>query len=383
MLTDTERLIAARDALLFAIGGPPLRGEAALSDAQPAGQAPAPKIPVTVLSGFLGAGKTTLLCQLLEQATTPVVAIVNDVGAVNIDASLVRQRDGQTLELHNGCACCVLGSDLAQILDDVNQRSPRPGVVVIEASGVADPMGIAQTVVHNPGMALDGIVTLVDATTVERYSSDPAVTDVFLRQLAAAHLVVLTKTEHLRDPAAVRAALGEKVPGRPVLIAGESLQAGMAWSVLIGAATLGARLPVASRTHDVSAFAVATLTGTNAVPAGLFYDLLEHLPDIVYRLKGWLLLRDCAPPGATPADDAADDALHPVVVQAAGPRWRVDPHSRTGPGELVVIGQDCNRFTDFVERLQALGDFDVRTSAGLRLGVDAGAVLASQSTAPS
>ena len=120
-------------------------GEPAPDNAGAPGQS---QTPVTVFSGFLGSGKTTLLCRLLEETALNVVAIVNDLAAVNVDARRIRKTSTETIEFDNGCACCVLGSDLAQTLVEVNERPRQPDTIVIEASGVSDPTGIAQTVAH-------------------------------------------------------------------------------------------------------------------------------------------------------------------------------------------------------------------------------------------
>ncbi len=159
-------------------------------------RASAPPLPLTVIGGFLGAGKTTLLNHWLRHAHGQRLAVlVNDFGALNIDAELIAANSGDTVALTNGCVCCQIGDDLSAALIGVLESSERFDAVVIEASGVSDPWRIAQLGRADPGLTLDGVVVLVDVAAVLAQAADRLLTDTLERQLQHADLVVLNKTD--------------------------------------------------------------------------------------------------------------------------------------------------------------------------------------------
>jgi len=136
-------------------------------------------IPVLLLTGYLGSGKTTLLNRILaNQKGIKFAVIVNDIGEVNIDATLIQQggivnqQDDSLVALQNGCICCTLKMDLVKQLMDITAMQ-RFDYIVIEASGICEPGPIAQTICSIPSMGmdltgsglprLDCIVTVVDA----------------------------------------------------------------------------------------------------------------------------------------------------------------------------------------------------------------------------
>ena len=136
--------------------------------------------PVLLLTGYLGSGKTTLLNRILKnEKGIRFAVIVNDIGEVNIDASLIQQGgvvgqgDDSLVALQNGCICCTLKMDLVKQLNDIINTGSFD-YIVIEASGICEPAPIAQTISTYPQMIpekmlkngkarLDAIVTVVDA----------------------------------------------------------------------------------------------------------------------------------------------------------------------------------------------------------------------------
>ena len=134
-----------------------------------------PRVPVTVITGFLGAGKTTLLKRFLTTAEGQGTAVVvNEFGAVGIDDALVRSSADETVLLGNGCLCCITRTDLQQALRRMvveRERGELPDFhrIVIETSGLADPSPILQTFATDRALGsvfhVEAVVTVVDAVT--------------------------------------------------------------------------------------------------------------------------------------------------------------------------------------------------------------------------
>ncbi|MFM9927990.1 CobW family GTP-binding protein [Variovorax sp. H27-G14] len=154
------------------------------------------RLPLTVIGGFLGAGKTTLLNRWLREANGLRMAVlVNDFGALNIDADLIAATHGDTTALTNGCVCCQIGDDLGRALVAVIEATTPFDAVVIEASGVSDPWRIAQIGMAAPELSLEGVVVLVDASAVAQQAKDPLLADTLARQVKSADLVVVNKAD--------------------------------------------------------------------------------------------------------------------------------------------------------------------------------------------
>ncbi|POX50696.1 cobalamin biosynthesis protein CobW [Streptomyces sp. Ru71] len=166
------------------------------------GQSPSPQqIPVVVLAGFLGSGKTTVLNHLLHRSGgSRIGAIVNDFGAIEIDAMAVAGALGDsTVSLGNGCLCCAVDAgELDQYLDRLVRPELGIDVVVIEASGLAEPQELVRMVLasENPRVVYGGLVEVVDAAEFDDTRARHPEID---RHLALADLVVVNKLDRAAD----------------------------------------------------------------------------------------------------------------------------------------------------------------------------------------
>ncbi len=181
------------------------------------------KIPVTLLTGYLGAGKTTLLNYVLgNQKGYKVAVIVNDIGEVNIDASLieasgvVNQQDDNLVPLTNGCICCTLKTDLMNQIIELAE-SGKFNYILIEASGICEPLPIAQSITaledesqtEFPSIVrLDNIVTVVDAkrmydefmngeALVKENLDEEDIENLLIQQIEFCNTIVLNKVDEI------------------------------------------------------------------------------------------------------------------------------------------------------------------------------------------
>ncbi|WP_407566215.1 CobW family GTP-binding protein [Streptomyces sp. 184] len=177
------------------------------------------RIPVVVLAGFLGSGKTTLLNRLLRNGGgSRIGAVVNDFGSIEIDAMAVAGQVDSMVSLGNGCLCCAVDTAELDAYLDRLAGTGRIDVIVVEASGLAEPQELVRMVLasENDRIVYGGLVEVVDgaefAATRERH---PEID----RHLAVADLVVLNKTDRIDDAERrrLRETIGELSPGTPVV----------------------------------------------------------------------------------------------------------------------------------------------------------------------
>ncbi|MEM8906349.1 MAG: GTP-binding protein [Bacteroidota bacterium] len=159
------------------------------------------KIPVTILSGFLGAGKTTFLNHLLQENEGTRYAIIeNEFGKEGIDNELIVRPDTTIVELNNGCLCCTLNDNLYDILNELFERREEFDELIIEATGVADPRGLAQPFIAHPlikqHFPLAAIICLVDAVLVEEQLEQ---TEEAICQITFSDVLLINKIDLVSD----------------------------------------------------------------------------------------------------------------------------------------------------------------------------------------
>jgi G3E family GTPase len=174
-------------------------------------------VPILLVAGFLGAGKTTVVNHLLAHAEgRRIAAVVNDFGAINIDAELIAGATDGVVSLANGCICCTLEGDLLRTLANLLRRDPRPDFIVIETSGIADPNDIVRNLMDPivwQEAPLETVLCVVDATQPASMLDDALVRS----QLRAADVVALSKVD-LVDEAASAAMRDAVRAARPAAV---------------------------------------------------------------------------------------------------------------------------------------------------------------------
>ncbi|WP_156725575.1 CobW family GTP-binding protein [Streptomyces apocyni] len=319
------------------------------------------QIPVVVLAGFLGSGKTTLLNHLLRHSGgNRIGVIVNDFGSIEIDAMTVAGQVGSTVSLGNGCLCCAVdGSELDAYLEKLTRPSVGLDVIVIEASGLAEPQELVRMLLgsENPHIVYGGLLEVVDAAefgaTRQRHPE-------IERHLALADLIVLNKTDRVgeserRRVSAEVAGLGDgaavvaSVYGRidPELLF-ESKPKGERFGQLSfddlggddhdahghdahghGAHGHGGHGHGGHEGHLHAAYEAVSFTSDDAMDPRRLLDFLDARPEGLYRIKGFV-------------DFGAHDPRNRYALHAVGRFLRFYPEpwprGEERRTQLVLIG---------------------------------------------
>lgn len=292
-------------------------------------------VPVLAVAGHLGAGKTTLLNHLLRNSRgVRIGALVNDFGAVNIDAMLVAGQVDAMASLSNGCICCAVDAEEAgEMLAKLAAVKPRLDLIVVEASGVAEPAALARTIVtaDDPRFHYAGLVLVVDGLQPELGHG-----------LRVADLVVLNKASSCADLDGLLARIRADSPRVPVLptdfanIDPELLidpppprapQAQLSFDELLRE----------EHDHDHPEYQSIEFSTDAKVNPRRFMEFLQDRPEGLYRAKGFV-----------------DFGAQRFLVQLVGSSLRFEKRGAGGT-ELVLIGTEMDRSAVLAGLQQCIG----------------------------
>ena len=320
-------------------------------------------IPVTIISGFLGAGKTTLLNYLLNaKHGLRVAVLVNDFGAINIDAALVTGVSGEsTIDLSNGCICCSIRDDLLESVVQLIQRPNPPDYIVVETSGVSDPVAVSLTFIApqlQSQTRVDSVITVVDSEHIGQIEGKQR--ELALDQIATADMVVLNKIDLIDEIECKELAdfIRKRVPSARIF---EAIHGAVPLDMVLGVGAYDlnrfANKPEldihvhsgdSSHAHDSTevehhehhehtlVYNTWSYTTDQPLSRRALLEAVKSLPTTIYRAKGIVLL---------------DDTPHQKgIVHFAGQRTRLimgeawdDEKPQT---QLVFIGEEDGICTD-------------------------------------
>ncbi len=284
-------------------------------------------ISFTLITGFLGSGKTTLVNNLLnEQHGMRIAVIVNDFGAVNIDAELIKESNADSISLANGCVCCTLTNGLLGTVADLVGRETPPDHIILEASGIAEPYAVIQVVLSNPALRLNGIVCVVDADRLLDDLATPSVAPLIQRQVRASDLVIVNKVDVAgRDKIArARGWLEVTQPKSRLILASFAKVPAV---VALGVPVQSAFAAEAFEGRHSDVFQSVTFASDLPLDDRRLRGLLDHLPPGILRLKGFIRLL------SSPEDFS--------VLQSTATRWTISKDQATkarDKSEIVIIG---------------------------------------------
>lgn len=276
---------------------------------------------LTVIGGYLGAGKTTLLNHLLATCDDRRLGVlVNDFGAINIDASLIVARSDSRINLTNGCICCSMADGFHEALEQLLLNLPAPDHIVVEASGVAD-ISLLAEYGRVPGMQLDGVLVVADAETLQDKVNDRYVGTTVRRQLAAADLLLLNKVD-LVSAGTLRARREWLQSTYPQVRVITCQQARLPVDLLLGVNTTRVRVPAIDAGHEHYVSWHVNLD--SPVSRTALESFAEQLDSAVLRAKGTV--------GAAGGTG--------LVFQRVGRRWEITDAAVLLPAgtQIVAIG---------------------------------------------
>jgi G3E family GTPase len=322
-------------------------------------------LPVTIITGFLGSGKTTLLNHILNNSQNLKIAVlVNEFGDIDIDSQLLTSIDQDMVQLSNGCICCTINDGLVEAVYDVLEKTECVDYLVIETTGIADPLPIMLTFLGTElrdFTHLDSVITLVDAS---EFNQDHFNSEAALKQIIYGDIILLNKADlvnpnslyqlefqinEIKENARIIRCQNAKVPLSLILDAGYNNP--QAYQGLIGEEIEQTRRDHKDTEHDhhdhghhdhehhhhhsshLDNDGFVSISYYSKYPFKLekFQSFLENLSGNVFRAKGllWFI-----------------DSPNKYIFQLSGKRCTLEVEEWDGspPGnQIVFIGRDLNK----------------------------------------
>ena len=291
-------------------------------------------VPLVLIAGFLGAGKTTLVKHILENPSDRRIAvIVNDIGEINIDAELIQQSEADKISLTNGCICCSLKTDLFDAVLSLSKGSDTYDAIVIEASGLAEPSSLINTVklLDEAGLACaDTLAYLIDASTFNKLDYEEA--EHVLDSAALSDLVLLNKCD-VASSDQLSGLLDELAIMAPDAVIHKTEHAEIPLDLLFS--PLVENCSVSKSHGEVESrskfsgkdYEQLTLTTTECVDEGAFMKFVAQSSMICWRIKGFVRF------------DSSPTKIH--LLQVVGRRATLEPFTEQSDltTRLVFVGR--------------------------------------------
>jgi G3E family GTPase len=300
---------------------------------------------VFVVSGFLGAGKTTLIKHLLTsdiQGIGKVALIVNEVGSLGIDGTLLSGKNVDMMEITSGCICCTLKTDFSRAIQEIHDRVS-PDILVVEATGVAQPGDILDTLYEPPANEFSRIRHLVTVVDAEFFKAKDMFGPFYDNQIRCADTILLNKIDLIRSESIsdIQASLQEMNPGATIFATQHCAVDPQHLLMVNPEYTQGtdhAYYGHAQHDHehpDEGGFQAFSFEEKNPFDREKLEAFLQSLPPNLFRLKGWARFPD----------------FYAVINFTAG-RYSIAPWEEPKKTALAMVGYNCDE-EEILEGLKA------------------------------